>query len=72
MPHPNWGGGQKEQLRPVGQKLAFVDALRGWAILGVIAVHVGQNIHGLNSILGSLTNEGQRGVQLFYLKMIQI
>ena len=47
------------------KKLQFLDALRGLAILLVLMVHSG----GLIELFGmklSLTNFGQRGVQLFY------
>lgn len=44
-----------------------MDALRGWAILGVLAYHI-QSRRGLpGGMLDSLLNEGWRGVQLFFV-----
>ncbi len=45
----------------------FIDALRGWAILGVILVHVGQKVPHLPGWLSNITNNGQYGVQLFFV-----
>jgi peptidoglycan/LPS O-acetylase OafA/YrhL len=47
-------------------KLAFIDALRGFAILGVIAVHTAYITHPPGPIATYAVN-GQRGVQLFYV-----
>ena len=44
----------------------YIDALRGWAILGVIIVHSSQNFE-LPSILSRLSAAGARGVQLFFV-----
>lgn len=52
------------------QRLTWVDALRGWAILGVILVHTGQcglGELGLPGFFSTIVHEGARGVQLFYL-----
>ena len=49
-------------------KFDYVDAMRGLAILFVIAVHTGQ--YGttiLPPIIVNIVGEGQRGVQLFYV-----
>jgi peptidoglycan/LPS O-acetylase OafA/YrhL len=49
-------------------RLDFVDALRGWAILAVLAVHTTKFITGaLPPWLQHLTAHGARGVQLFYV-----
>ncbi len=50
------------------RKLRYIDAIRGIAILSVIAVHTSQ--HGTNlypKLIQNLMNEGARGVQLFYV-----
>lgn len=47
-------------------KLLFVDCLRGFAILGVLLVHCGQVIQ-LPYFLASIANQGQTGVQLFFI-----
>jgi peptidoglycan/LPS O-acetylase OafA/YrhL len=47
------------------QKLDFIDALRGIAIFGVIAVHC--TCTGLPSYIRLITEQGARGVQLFFL-----
>lgn len=49
-------------------KLKFIDALRGLAIIGVIVVHTGQ--HGNTKVpwyISKFVEEGARGVQLFFL-----
>lgn len=48
------------------QRLDYIDALRGWAILGVIVTHVASIIH-LDGHLRYLTNLGGYGVQLFFM-----
>lgn len=58
--------------RPPGKtpssRLDFVDALRGWAILGVLTVHTAMFAEGdLPSWFRRVTAEGARGVQLFYV-----
>lgn len=47
--------------------LGYLDALRGYAILGVIAIHVVQRSPGLPPALGRLLFSGQQGVQLFFM-----
>jgi peptidoglycan/LPS O-acetylase OafA/YrhL len=46
---------------------AYIDALRGWAILGVIVFHVSQYFPGLEYPLRTIVGEGARGVQLFFV-----
>jgi exopolysaccharide production protein ExoZ len=46
---------------------AYIDALRGYAVLGVIAVHVVSAAPIADGILKTLLQEGARGVQLFYV-----
>jgi peptidoglycan/LPS O-acetylase OafA/YrhL len=48
-------------------RLAYIDALRGYAILGVIAVHASQAFPNLDKNIQLLANEGARGVQLFFV-----
>jgi peptidoglycan/LPS O-acetylase OafA/YrhL len=47
--------------------LAYLDALRGYAIVGVIAIHVVQRSPGLPPALGHFLFSGQQGVQLFFM-----
>jgi len=47
-------------------RLDFIDALRGWAALGVITVHSGL-ICAPPQFLGPLVSAGARGVQLFFI-----
>lgn len=47
--------------------LGYLDALRGYAILGVIAIHVVQRSPGLPLALGRFLFSGQQGVQLFFM-----
>lgn len=49
------------------KKYDFIDALRGWAILGVILVHSSRAVAPTNATLQWGMNEGARGVQLFYV-----
>lgn len=50
-----------------GRRLDFVDAARGWAILGVIAVHASQWTPNLSAVCLSVLGCGQYGVQLFFV-----
>ena len=47
--------------------LPFIDALRGLAVLGVFAVHAGQQVKGLPHPIETLIEQGARGVQLFFV-----
>lgn len=49
------------------ERFDFIDSLRGIAILGVIAVHVGLSIDGLSPALESFSAFTSRGVQLFFM-----
>ncbi len=49
------------------ERLEFADALRGWAVLGVLAVHAGMWVGELPPLMAKLTAHGARGVQLFYV-----
>lgn len=49
------------------RRLDFVDALRGWAFLGVLLLHVSQAVPGLPDLVEAFTSQGARGVQLFYV-----
>lgn len=49
------------------KKLDHIDALRGVAILMVIATHIAPHFSGLNVILAGLAAYGRMGVQLFFL-----
>jgi peptidoglycan/LPS O-acetylase OafA/YrhL len=48
----------------VGKRFEYIDALRGYAILGVMIVHGGQSVEGLDA---QATAWGARGVQLFFV-----
>jgi peptidoglycan/LPS O-acetylase OafA/YrhL len=57
-------------LRLVGYKLkrlAYIDALRGYAILMVIVVHSSQYFSDLPLSLNFIADQGARGVQLFFV-----
>ena len=45
----------------------FIDALRGIAILGVLAVHSKRLFDGIPSLLFTYLEQGARGVQLFFI-----
>lgn len=45
----------------------YIDALRGYAILMVIAVHSSQYFSDLSPTMRSLADQGARGVQLFFV-----
>jgi exopolysaccharide production protein ExoZ len=47
--------------------LDYIDALRGYAILMVIAVHVSQAFPNLPDPLAAVLSQGARGVQLFFV-----
>lgn len=49
------------------RKYDYIDAIRGFAILGVVLVHSSQWVTPVSVILKSLANQGARGVQLFYM-----
>lgn len=50
------------------KKLDYIDSLRGLAILGVLIVHTSKSgAYDLPAIVVKFTNEGARGVQLFFL-----
>ena len=49
------------------KKYAYIDLLRGLAILGVVGIHSSQAIPNLSGILSAGFNYGQLGVQLFFV-----
>ena len=49
------------------KKFAYIDALRGLAVLGVIMVHVGLRYNNLPSWITPITDQGARGVQSFFI-----
>ncbi|UOQ70975.1 acyltransferase family protein [Hymenobacter cellulosilyticus] len=51
-------------------KLSYIDALRGWAILGAVVVHAldyGTGAQQLSPLVVSFCQSGARGVQLFFI-----
>ena len=54
-------------MAPEIKRFSFIDALRGYAILGVIVVHVAQYVPKLEWPLSVIAIEGARGVQLFFI-----
>lgn len=58
-----WGG--RQQLEP--KHYDYIDALRGYAILMVIAVHSSQYFDNLSPTTTALAGQGARGVQLFFV-----
>jgi peptidoglycan/LPS O-acetylase OafA/YrhL len=48
-------------------KLAYIDVLRGIAILMVIVIHTSLAINGLSTFVGYVDRYGQMGVQLFFV-----
>ncbi len=53
-------------LAPI-KRVDWLDALRGWAILGVVFVHSAQNVPALSGVWRAAADAGQYGVQLFYV-----
>lgn len=53
-------------MHPTYSRLNFIDALRGWAAIGVILVH-SQFAAKAPEFLTPLVNAGARGVQLFFI-----
>lgn len=51
----------------MGRRFEFIDALRGYAILAVIAVHSAQLYPHLSPSVRAFLDQGARGVQLFFL-----
>lgn len=51
----------------MNKKLAFLEALRGYAILGVILTHSTQKLTDLPLWLNNIGIQGARGVQLFFI-----
>jgi len=49
------------------KRYAFIDALRGIAILGVIILHTHQSVKDLPSWLRTIANQGAMGVELFFI-----
>jgi peptidoglycan/LPS O-acetylase OafA/YrhL len=49
------------------EKLAYVDVLRGVAILMVIIIHTSLPVSGLSTFVGYIDRYGQMGVQLFFV-----
>ena len=48
-------------------RFRYIDAIRGYAILMVIAVHTSHYFSELSAPLATITAQGARGVQLFFV-----
>jgi peptidoglycan/LPS O-acetylase OafA/YrhL len=48
-------------------KLAYIDVLRGIAILMVVVIHTSLAVNGLSTFVGYVDRYGQMGVQLFFV-----
>ncbi len=48
-------------------KLAYIDVLRGIAILMVMLIHTSLPVNGLSTFVGYVDRYGQMGVQLFFV-----
>ena len=51
----------------MSKRYAYIDAMRGYAILLVIAVHSSQYFDDLPEVVRALADQGARGVQLFFV-----
>lgn len=49
------------------RKFDFIDALRGWAALAVVFVHLSLWIKPESFLLATISHNGMRGVQLFFI-----
>jgi peptidoglycan/LPS O-acetylase OafA/YrhL len=49
------------------KRLAYIDALRGWAVLAVIMVHVAPLVPGTGAAVQKVAHDCAYGVQLFFL-----
>jgi peptidoglycan/LPS O-acetylase OafA/YrhL len=59
--------GSLSRSATVPERYAYIDAIRGYAILLVIAVHSSQYFDNLPSVVRTLADQGSRGVQLFFV-----
>lgn len=48
-------------------RYAYIDALRGYAVLGVIATHCAQHVSDLATPVRWVSDHGRFGVQLFFV-----
>jgi peptidoglycan/LPS O-acetylase OafA/YrhL len=62
---PNTNARPSESVEP--NRIRALDALRGWAILGVVAVHSTELVPPKSLFLASLLDHGKKGVQLFFV-----
>jgi peptidoglycan/LPS O-acetylase OafA/YrhL len=56
-----------QEISSPARHFDYIDALRGYAILMVIAVHTSQSFSDLPSWLTKIVSQGARGVQLFFV-----
>lgn len=58
----------KNMTRDGEDRFLWLDTLRGWAVFGVLLVHIGQSLHSYGSTaLSIVTDAGKFGVQLFFV-----
>lgn len=56
------------QKSPINEKLGYIDALRGFAVLAVLMVHcAGYGTNDYSALVQSILGNGGRGVQLFFI-----
>jgi peptidoglycan/LPS O-acetylase OafA/YrhL len=53
------------------RRFSYIDALRGYAILMVIAVHTSHAFSDLPKPLSTILNQDARGVQLFFVTLCE-
>jgi peptidoglycan/LPS O-acetylase OafA/YrhL len=58
---------QESKIVSSVEKLAYIDVLRGIAILMIIVIHTSLPVNGLSTFVGYLDRYGQMGVQLFFV-----
>jgi peptidoglycan/LPS O-acetylase OafA/YrhL len=58
---------QETKISSSIDKLAYIDVLRGIAILMVIIIHTSLPVNGLSTFVGYIDRYGQMGVQLFFV-----
>lgn len=63
VPHPK----AEDLCKPMAMRYDYLDGLRGLAVAGVVAPHVGQTVPGRSMLIENLMIWSLRGVDLFFL-----